>query len=252
VEDQVPEAINFLGVSYRDGLVGLVKSAKKAAKLFKRAVELGNLDALSNLGHLYAQGDRHGVKKDNKKAMQLFRMAADRGCAEAQAKVAAGLAIDSQDADVQNPDVVRYWKLAAAQGFTQAEFFLGQGYHEGFYGLDVDIGEGLRWYARAAAKGHEESIAALDHVNERLDNLADMMKRDGYYLDAARHYKLSVEQTASLHAMYHLGEMNYNGQGFDSRNYDEARRLWERAAAGGHEGAIAALAATAQHYAEDD
>ena len=42
-------------------------------------------------------------------------------------------------------------------------------------------------YARAAAKGHEESIAALDHVNERLDNLADMMTRDGYYLGAARH-----------------------------------------------------------------
>ena len=254
VEDQVPEAINFLGISYRDGKLGLVKSAKKAAKLFKRAVELGNLDALSNLGHLYTHGDRHGVKKDNKKAMQLFRMAADRGDAEAQAKVAAGLAAESMKAlgECRNPDVVRYWKLAAAQGFTKAEFFLGQGYHEGFYGLDVDIGEGLRWYARAAAKGHEESIAALDHVNERLDNLADMMKRDGYYLDAARHYKLSVEQTASLHAMYSLGEMNYNGQGFDSRNYDEARRLWERAAAGGHEGAIAALAATAQHYAEDD
>mmetsp|Transcript_32032 Transcript_32032/g.104067 ORF Transcript_32032/g.104067 Transcript_32032/m.104067 type:complete len:201 (-) Transcript_32032:13-615(-) len=200
---------------------------------------------MARLATLFLRGE--GVTADTEKALELNRQAAARGHSVAQMNAAHIIEKTSGDRD----EIFHFLKLAADQGFTEAETSLAQCFERGF-GVEKDLTEAMRWYARAAAKGHEESIAALDHVNERLDNLADMMKRDGYYLDAARHYKLSVEQTASLHAMYHLGEMNYNGQGFDSRNYDEARRLWERAAAGGHEGAIAALAATAQHYAEDD
>ena len=39
VENDVPEAIATLGCAYRDAELGLVKSTKKAAKLYKRAVE---------------------------------------------------------------------------------------------------------------------------------------------------------------------------------------------------------------------
>ena len=52
VENEVPEAITFLGDAYRNGLLGLVKSDKKAAKIWKRAVELGSVDAMVHLGIL--------------------------------------------------------------------------------------------------------------------------------------------------------------------------------------------------------
>ena len=38
MENEVPEAITFLGNAYRYGELELVKSDKKAAKIYKRAV----------------------------------------------------------------------------------------------------------------------------------------------------------------------------------------------------------------------
>ena len=56
VENEVPEAISFLGSAYHHGLYGLVKSAKKAAKIYRRAVELGDVDAMVFLGKCTARG----------------------------------------------------------------------------------------------------------------------------------------------------------------------------------------------------
>ena len=77
VENDVPEALNSLGLAYRGGALDLVKSGKKAVKLFKRAVELGDVEAMMNLGNQYEWGD--GVKQNTIKAIQLYRMASDRG-----------------------------------------------------------------------------------------------------------------------------------------------------------------------------
>merc|ERR1711903_300841 len=56
VENEVPEAIAALGSAYRYGDFGLVKSDKKAAKIWKRAVELGNVVAMRSLGLLHGRG----------------------------------------------------------------------------------------------------------------------------------------------------------------------------------------------------
>ncbi|KAH8072551.1 hypothetical protein JL720_11116 [Aureococcus anophagefferens] len=85
VENEVPEAITFLGNAYRLGRLGLVKSDKKAAKIYRRAVELGNVDSMVFLGELFKDG--LGVKLDKKKAERLYRMAADRGDVVAQCKI---------------------------------------------------------------------------------------------------------------------------------------------------------------------
>ncbi|KAK7242659.1 hypothetical protein SO694_0001627 [Aureococcus anophagefferens] len=64
-------------------------SYKKAVKIYKRAVELGSVQATIELGHMYENG--RGVTLDLKKAKQLYRMAADRGHANAQFNVACAL-----------------------------------------------------------------------------------------------------------------------------------------------------------------
>ncbi|KAH8056731.1 hypothetical protein JL720_14201 [Aureococcus anophagefferens] len=68
VENEVPEAIRFWE-AYCEGRCGLVKSDKKAAKIWKRAVELGNVEAMVRLGYSYETGS--GVKLDKKKAERL-------------------------------------------------------------------------------------------------------------------------------------------------------------------------------------
>jgi hypothetical protein len=160
VENEVPEAITCLGIAYREGRLGLVKSDKKAAKIWKRAVELGDVDAMGHLAALYEDGS--GVKLDKKKAMQMYRAAADRGHTIAQFNLARLL-----DSEQKFEEAFRYLALAADQGFTTGEFNLGCCYGNG-QGTEVDLGKARYWFERAAAKGHEKAIECLAELDARV------------------------------------------------------------------------------------
>ncbi|EGB06749.1 hypothetical protein AURANDRAFT_7002, partial [Aureococcus anophagefferens] len=142
-----------LGNAYRYGLYGLVKSDKKAAKIWKRAVELGDVDAMRQLGVLHDLGS--GVKLDKKKAERLYRAAADRGDATSQFNL--GLLLQSKP---NIEEAFRYYALAADQGDTDAENSLGCCYRDG-EGTEVDLGKARYWFERAAAKGDELAIENL-------------------------------------------------------------------------------------------
>ena len=145
---------------YYSGRMGLVKSDKKAAKIWKRGVELGNVDAMRHLGLMYQTGS--GVKLDKKKAERLYRMAADRGDHLAQTSLAFLLL--SQE---KHEEAFRYYALAADQGFTHAEVNLGVCYRNG-QGTEVDLGKARYWLERAAAKGNENAIKLLAHLDARV------------------------------------------------------------------------------------
>jgi tetratricopeptide (TPR) repeat protein len=140
--------------------LGLVKSDKKAAKIYRRAVELGDVDAMVFLGEMYKYGE--GVKLDEKKAERLFRMAADRGDAVAQCNL--GVVLDSEE---KHEEAFRYYSLAADQGRTSAELNLGCCYRDG-EGTEVDLGKARYWFERAAAKGDEDAIKALADLDARV------------------------------------------------------------------------------------
>ena len=158
VENEVPEAIACLGDVYREGAYGHVASAKKAAKLYKRAVELGNVNAMNNLGHFYNNG--LGVKLDKKKAERLYRMASDRGDPRAQNNMGGHL---HQTGDLEGS--FHYWRLSAEQGLLQAQHNVGCAYLHG-RGVERDREEAKRWFARAAARGFEPCIDALAKLAE--------------------------------------------------------------------------------------
>ena len=171
-----------------------VKNEKKAAKIFKRAVELGNVDAAMRLGILYCEGE--GVKVDKKKAMKLFRMAADRGDAKAQhllsrelnaefldyadaemAKLEAKPASERREVDEDavmarlnaarlssDEEVHRYCRLSAEQGYVPAMRPVSHCYSKGI-GVERDVDEARRWLERAAAAGDAKSIAELEKLN---------------------------------------------------------------------------------------
>ena len=160
VENEVPEAITFLGIAYRRGHSGLVKSDKKAAKIWKRAVELGDVDAMTHLGRLYVTGS--GVKLDKKKAERLFRMAADRGDAVAQFNLAFLL-----EDEGKFDEAFRYNALAADQGDTVGETNLGCCYRDGT-GTEVDLGKARYWLERAAAKGYEQATKNLAYLDAQV------------------------------------------------------------------------------------
>ena len=135
-----------------------MKSAKKAAKLYKRAVELGDPNAMCCLGGMYEHGEGE-IKLDKKKARQLFQMAADRGHPTAQQNIGT-----CYHRDGQLEAAFRHFKMAAEQGLTFAQYNVGYCYESGG-GVERDLDEARRWYARAAAKGHEGAIEVLAELN---------------------------------------------------------------------------------------
>ena len=135
-----------------------MKSDKKAAKIYRRAVELGDVGAMVHLGEMHQYGE--GVKLEKKKAMKLFRTAADRGDAVAQNKV--GLLLHYEQ---RFEESFRYYALSADQGYTRGEHNLGCCYMSEAC-TEVDLGKARYWFERAAAKGDEDAIAALAQLAE--------------------------------------------------------------------------------------
>ena len=91
---------------------------------------------------------------------QLWRMAADRGQAMAQAKVALLCETELE----QPSQAFRLMKLAAEQGYTKAENILGRYFLTGV-GVEADLDQAKHWFASAAAKGHELAREELAELN---------------------------------------------------------------------------------------
>jgi TPR repeat protein len=153
VVNEVPEAIRQLAINYANGQLGLVKSSKKAVRLFKRAVELGDTEAMFKLGIMYERGERAGVKLNHVKAMQLWRAAADRGDARGQAMMAHCLL--KPDPEALEDDLkagFRYAKLSSDRGYTLGSFLLGKAYYFGS-GVEKRDDEVIRLFTIVLAKG---------------------------------------------------------------------------------------------------
>ena len=161
VNDEVPEAIVELGSDYCSGTRGLKESMKKAMKLWKRAVELGNVDAMHKLATSYYRGD--GVKVDMKKAVKLWRVPASHGHASAQYGLSVALRVLSVDPNETAEESFHYAKLAAEQGLREAEYNVGVSLSKGL-GVAVDVDEAKPWLERAAAKGFQPAIDLLPQL----------------------------------------------------------------------------------------
>ena len=124
-------------------------------KLYRRAVELGDVIAMLNLGNMYEIGA--GIKLDKEKARRLYRMGADRGDAKAQFNLARLLLQESDESQ----EAFELFKLSAALGFTDAIYMIGWCYLHGT-GVALDRAEAKRWYQRAAAKGDQMAVKVLE------------------------------------------------------------------------------------------
>lgn len=128
-EGGYPEAQYQLGIAYRNGELGLEKNQEKAGEWLLKALRQEYLAAesplqelardqnadgefLFKLGVVYAMG--HGVQKDPGRALELFRLGAEKGDVTAQFNYAVmlekGMAGEKDEAAAQ------IWYIRSAQG----------------------------------------------------------------------------------------------------------------------------------------
>ena len=105
-------------------------------------------------------------------AINWFRMAADKGHADAQTRIGLmygeglGVAEDEEEA-------VKWYRLSADQGNARGQYCLGWAYANGA-GVTQDYMEGVVWYRLSADQGYEE---AQDALTELLKQLGERQKK---------------------------------------------------------------------------
>jgi len=123
-------------------------SAETKALIVK--AEAGDTDAQLLVGAAYDSG--RGAPRDGSQAMEWYRMAADRGNAEAQNSVGSGL-----QAEKRYEEALSWYEKASAQGHALATNNLAYLYDLGL-GVKQDRQKGFELYSRAADLGWAEAM----------------------------------------------------------------------------------------------
>jgi TPR repeat protein len=223
-----------LGWLYENGLGGVPKDERVAARLYKLAADQGSALGQAHLGVLYEQG-RGGLPTDDREAARLYKLAAGKGNAQGQVNLGwlyeqgrGGLPKDEREA-------ARFYKLAADRGDANGQVNLGWLYEQGRGGLPKNDREAARFYKLAADQGSAGGQANLGRFYEKGRGGLTKDERE-----AARLYKLAADR-GNASGQARLGEFYEYGRGGLQENFREAKRLYRLAAAQGNDWAQDAL-----------
>ena len=146
-------------VEKRDGDVGICPfcrtpaptSDKELIEQTKKRMEIGDAEAMHNLGGCYFEG-LYGLPQDRAKALELWYQAAKLGYATSYYSIAAAYDLGNgvgRDEGKAN----HFWELAAMEGDTYARYNLGvYEWHAG------NMSRALRHFMIAAGGGYNDSL----------------------------------------------------------------------------------------------
>ena len=221
------EAQYLMGFFYDQGTMGGKKDRATAVLWWRKSAAQGYLEAQdSDIGGFY-----NGAYVDDPQSLEILRAAAEKGEAEAQYQL--GMCYEKDDDDDKalewwrkaaaqghagaqyknamnlpgdDPEIFGLYKKAAEQGHAHAQYYLAECYADGDHDTEKDPFKAMEWYKKAAEKGHEKA-------REKMDELPQKLYDEGY--------------------AYEKGE---------SKNFEEAAKLYRFAAEMGHDDAQARLA----------
>ncbi len=212
------DAMCNLGVCYDYGK-GVDKDEAKAFEWYKKAAEFGQVDAMRNLGNCYANGD--SVAKDEAKAFEWYKKAAEFGQVDAMRNLGncysngKGVAHDESKA-------FEWYKKAAGLGQADAMFNLAICYAQGS-GIKKDVVKAVEWYKKAADLGE---VAAMANLGNCYEHGRGVVKDEAM---AFTWYKKAAYLGHST-AMYNIGWCYEIERGVQ-RNEETARSWYQRAEA---------------------
>ena len=129
----------------------------EAIKWIGMAAELGNAEALFNMGVFYMEG--MGCDQDMELSAKYFHRAARRRHPEAQFAY-ADLLSNGWGVEQDEKRAIKFFSDAAENGHTEAMFRLGEIYELG-KGTAVNLDAAAKWYEAACGKGHRMAAQRL-------------------------------------------------------------------------------------------
>jgi len=131
--------------------------AEQAARLFRQAADLGNAEAMEELGEIYRTGD--GLPKDGLEALRWFLRAAAAGRSSAMVSLGALYLLGDNIAQ-SDEEAVRWFQKAADLKNPDALYDLGTMYEDG-QGVSRSLDKAKQLYGAAAELGNPEARRKL-------------------------------------------------------------------------------------------
>lgn len=146
---------------------GQIQDFRKAADLFRRSMEAGNIEAIYALSMLYKDGS--GVPQDRAMATQLLHRAADEKLVPAMVDYAIAL-FNGTGTEKNEEEAAKYFIKAASLNNPVAQNRLARLYVVG-RGVKPDLVEAMKWHVLARANGLPD-----DWLEEKLRTLSQGQK----------------------------------------------------------------------------
>lgn len=138
----------------------------EAIKWIGMAAELGNAEALFNMGVFYMEG--MGCDQDMELSAKYFHRAARRRHPEAQFAY-GDLLSQGWGVEQDSKRAIKWFSDAAENGHVEAMYRLGEIYEDGI-GTEVDLKAAAKWYDAACAKGHRMAAQKLVMLQVKQQN----------------------------------------------------------------------------------
>jgi uncharacterized protein len=213
------EASMLLGFAYLDGR-GVGPDPKRAVQLFKFAADRNNPIGMLLLGLQLERGE--GIDQNVSAAAELYRSSATNGNASAAYQL--GWILHSGRGIAENKFEGAGWLLRAAQdGAPRAMASIGVILATGA-GIPNNDREAVRWFRQAIQNG-DTDVSTMSWLAFMLNNGRGT---EVNVVEAARWY-LKAAEAGDVGAMYEYGKLAYEGSGID-RNYLNATLWFQRAA----------------------
>jgi len=180
----------------------------------KKAAELGDAQAASNLGYMYEYGK--GMPKNQNEAIKWYKKAADGGIAEAQNNLGYIYA-NGKGVPKDLPQAVALYSKAAEKGLAEAQYNLGVMYTNEL-ATKVDYVKAYMWANLAASKNNQNAARMRDMLEKNLPT--------EQIVEGQRLSKEWVEK----HVHTQASEEKPYGQPVNVRNDNSAEKVQEKAA----------------------
>lgn len=161
----VDMAYTRLGLMYLKG-IGTEVDVDEAIAMFREASDDGFSMASFYIGVIYEMGAGNETS-DYEEAIRWYELAAEREYAPALNQLGCmyckGLGVE-----VDYSQALYFQKRSAAQGYAPAQINLGYLYENGL-GVERDLDTARSYYLMARSAGHEGTGAAIDRINELIN-----------------------------------------------------------------------------------
>ena len=130
------------------------KSDEEYNERLQKRVELGDAEAIFNLGNYHRRGE-YGFPQDYDYALELFVRAGDLGFYEAYCNIGHAY-YNGNGVDIDEKRAYHYFKLAAIRGHVTSRYSLGNNEED-----EGNMNRALKHYMIAAGCGHDDSLKQI-------------------------------------------------------------------------------------------